>query len=86
MIDPILTKFTTISGTIRSLGDTRVGRMVREGEQLSENLAKLSVFLKTQTYSTLPYEEQSLLNAQYGAMITYLSVLTIRLSHAMPKG
>ncbi len=59
-----------------------VERMIAEADQVGERVEKLGDFLGGETYSQLPGMDQSLLNAQMGAMTAYLAVLMLRIERA----
>lgn len=59
-----------------------VERMIAEGEQLQDRVAKLGAFVAGDVFKELADLEQALLNAQLGAMTAYLSILTLRIGNA----
>lgn len=59
-----------------------VARMLVEAEELGERCAKLDTFLEGEVFPTLQPTDQTLLNAQLGAMGTYLSILMLRIDRA----
>lgn len=54
-------------------------RVVLESQQLIERVEKLSAFLDTETYASLPVLERMLLGQQLIAMSSYAEVLAARI-------
>ena len=61
------------------VADTFLDRMHIELKELTDKLDKLHKFFSTETYNNLPKLEQCLLNAQYGAMLSYDNILASRI-------
>ncbi|MED5545655.1 MAG: hypothetical protein VYD90_10415 [Pseudomonadota bacterium] len=59
-----------------------VQRMKCEFDDLAERCSKLLAFLDTSVFEDLATLDQDLLVAQHTAMVTYLSILNIRLKQA----
>ena len=57
-----------------------IDRMRKELYELNDRIDKLEGFLYSAKYSALEEEQKNLLDAQYSAMVTYLRILTIRLT------
>lgn len=62
--------------------DPHIERMIAEAQQLSERTGKLGDFIGGEIYAGLHDMDRALLNAQFGAMTAYLSILTLRLDRA----
>ena len=59
-----------------------IGRLVTEKEELIAKLDKLSKFIDSGFFEELGEVDKKLFLAQYGAMIAYENILTIRLDLA----
>lgn len=59
--------------------DTHIDRLVIERAELEEKIDKLASFLETETFLKLPAPEGGLLTTQFSTMISYYSLLTVRL-------
>lgn len=55
-------------------------RVVAEAAELDERISKLSAFLPTGTFASLPEDEQGRLNAQLVAMLDYSGCLAERIA------
>lgn len=63
-----------------------VQRMVKEGDELTQRLQKLAVFLAERPLGVvLSNTDETLLQAQCAAMTAYLNVLTLRTEIEMHK-
>jgi cell division septum initiation protein DivIVA len=56
-------------------------RLKKEGEDLQEKIEKLEEFLDSDKSATIDPIQQSLLNIQYAAMMTYAEVLLQRIQY-----
>lgn len=61
------------------VADTYLDRMHTELKELTDKLDKLFKFFPTDTYNSLPELEKQLLQAQYGAMLSYDNILAARI-------
>lgn len=61
------------------VADTFLDRMHIELKDLTDKLDKLNKFFSTETYNSLPALEKWLLQAQYGAMLSYDNILAARI-------
>lgn len=59
--------------------NTALERAKRELNDLNKKIAKLSVFLQTETYLTLIPAQQQLLRAQLRSMQSYAEILDMRI-------
>lgn len=59
--------------------DTFLERLMLEAEELAEKKAKLNAFMASEKFIILPWEHQRLLESQFGAMSSYLTVLQLRI-------
>ncbi len=55
-------------------------RVINELEELNEKLSKLSDFLQTEFYDSLPQIEQDMLLMQKNVMTVYANILASRIS------
>ncbi len=55
-------------------------RVINELEELNEKLSKLSDFLQTEFYDSLPQVEQDMLLMQKNVMTVYANILASRIS------
>lgn len=55
-------------------------RLIDEKQQLDEKITKLSNFQSSESFQTIPVQQQTLLNIQVLAMATYSQVLTERIA------
>jgi len=55
-------------------------RVVTEFNELNDKIEKLRAFVEGVIYSGLPIQEQSLLTAQLSSMITYATLLSLRIN------
>lgn len=55
-------------------------RVVAEKSELDERLAKLDAFGRTESFASLPSEEQGLLNRQHSVMEEYSRILGERIA------
>lgn len=55
-------------------------RLLEEKQQLDERREKLEAFIKSDPFQTIDGVQQSLLNIQANAMLTYSQVLTERIA------
>lgn len=55
-------------------------RLIDEKAQLDEKIKKLNDFFDSETFKTLPAEQQRLLNIQYMVMGTYSHILFERIT------
>lgn len=62
--------------------ETFLDRLYIEAEELAEKQAKLNDFLDSEKFKELSWEDQKLLEAQFGAMLTYLTILQVRIKKA----
>ena len=53
-------------------------RLAIEIEELAERQAKLNEFIGSNKFKELSWENQRLLEAQFGAMLSYLTILQVR--------
>lgn len=67
------------------VADTFIDRMHIELKELTDKLDKLFKFFHTETYDSLTALEKCLLQAQYGAMLSYNNILAARISVAEGK-
>lgn len=65
--------------TIETALPPHVQRMIGEAGELAEKICNLGRFLEGSIFQTLAETDQSLMQAQIGAMTAYLSVLQIRI-------
>ena len=61
-------------------------RLVKENEQLMEKYRKLKLFIDSELFRTLDYDEQALMRMQLNAMDIYGYVLAKRLEIHKNKG
>lgn len=61
------------------VADTFLDRMYMELRELTDKLHKLFNFFPTETYNSLTELEKQLLQAQYGAMLSYNNILAARI-------
>lgn len=59
--------------------DTLLDKIEIELEELQEKLYKLNKFFDTETFKSLSERDKNLLNAQFGAMLSYSSILIERI-------
>lgn len=59
--------------------DTFLDRLYTELEELQGKQNKLQIFFDTDTFKNLSQQERTLLEAQFGAMLAYSSILTERI-------
>ena len=64
---------------------TVLDRLEIEAEELAEKQSKLNAFILSEEFKGLPWEQQRLLEAQFGAMLSYLTTLQLRLGLLTPK-
>lgn len=62
--------------------ETFLNRMEVELEELQEKQDKLNKFFDTETFKSLSEKEKNLLHAQFGAMLSYTSILIERIRGA----
>lgn len=62
--------------------ETFLDRLYIEAEELAEKQAKLNGFLGSGKFNELSWEDQRLLEAQFGAMLSYLTILQVRIKKA----
>ena len=60
-------------------------RLLIEAEELAEKKEKLNKFMSTESYKNLGYYERKLLEAQFGSMLSYLTILQIIISNEYEK-
>lgn len=65
--------------------ETFLDRLRLEAEELAEKQSKLKNFFGSEKFKELPWEQQRFLEAQFGAMLSYLTILQVRLEHLEPK-
>lgn len=57
-------------------------RLYIEAEELAEKQDALNKYMDTPMFKGLDYEEQKLLEAQFGSMLSYLTILQMRIKRA----
>ena len=62
--------------------ETFLDRLYVESEELAEKQNKLNNFMSSEKFKSLWPEEQKLLEAQFGAMLSYLTILQLRIKRA----
>lgn len=65
--------------------ETFLDRLYVEAEELAEKQDKLNKFIGSDKFKELPWENQRLLESQFGAMLSYLTILQVRIELATPK-
>lgn len=60
--------------------ETFVQRLIAERDELQDKMEKLQVFIESEKFKELTYENQALLKIQYNAMKTYKEVLDRRIN------
>lgn len=65
--------------------DTFLERLMLEAEELAEKQDKLNTFIGSDKFKELGWEHQRLLEAQFGAMLSYLTILKVRIELSTPK-
>ena len=65
--------------------ETFLDRLRIETEELAEKQSKLNDFFGSEKFKELPWEQQRFLEAQFGAMLSYLTILQVRLEYLEPK-
>ena len=64
--------------------DTFLERLMLEAEELAEKQAKINAFMGSEKFMGLSWEHQRLLEAQFGAMLSYLTILQLRIKLLTP--
>jgi hypothetical protein len=64
--------------------ETFLERLHIEAEELAEKQAKLNEFIGSDKFKDLSWEHQKLLEAQFGAMLSYLTILQVRIELLTP--
>ena len=64
--------------------ETFLERLHIEAEELAEKQDKLNAFIGSDKFKELTWEHQRLLEAQFGAMLSYLTILQIRIELLTP--
>lgn len=67
------------------LSETFLDRLKIEAEELAEKQSKLNKFVGTEKFKELTWEQQRLIEAQFGAMLSYLTILQVRIEQLSPK-
>ena len=67
------------------LSETFLDRLKIEAEELAEKQSKLNNFIGTEKFKELRWEQQRLIEAQFGAMLSYLTILQVRIKLSSPK-
>lgn len=67
------------------LSETFLDRLHIEVEELAEKQSKLNNFIGSDKFKELSWENQRLLEAQFGAMLSYLTILQVRIELATPR-
>lgn len=65
--------------------ETFLDRLYIEAEELAEKESKLNTFISSDEFKKLPWEQQRLLEAQFGAMLSYLTIIQVRIESSTPK-
>lgn len=65
--------------------ETFLERLQIEAEELAEKQSKLNAFIGSVKFKELSWENQRLLEAQFGAMLSYLTILQVRIELTTPK-
>ena len=64
--------------------ETFLERLHIEAEELAEKQAKLNGFIGSDKFKELSWEHRKLIEAQFGAMISYLTILLVRIELLTP--
>lgn len=56
-----------------------------EAEELAEKQDKLNAFMASEKFMRLSWEHQRLLESQFGAMLSYLTILQVRIELLTPS-
>ena len=59
--------------------ETFIDRMIEEHNELTDKLEKLTQFIECEAFKTLSIQKQTLLRAQFGAMVAYQQTLSSRI-------
>lgn len=65
--------------------ETFLDRLRIEAEELAKKQSKLNDFFGSEKFKELPWEQQKFLEAQFGSMLSYLTILQVRLEYLEPK-
>lgn len=65
--------------------DTFLDRLYIELSEVFDRKQKLGDFIDSKKFKSLPQDDQTLLGAQYGAMVSYCQILIIRIERAERK-
>ena len=65
--------------------ETFLDRLHIEAEELAEKQSKLNEFIGSEKFKELSWENQKLLEAQFGAMLSYLTILQVIIELLTPK-
>lgn len=65
--------------------ETFLDRLYIEAGELAEKQDKLNKFIGSDKFKELSWENQRLLESQFGAMLSYLTILQVRIELATPN-
>lgn len=65
--------------------ETFLDRLRIEAEELAEKQSKLNDFFSSEKFKELPWEQQKFLEAKFGSMLSYLTILQVIIELSTPK-